>query len=312
MTTRTLTAETAGPITIDATLLGHGGIVTVRAKADCERATLTIHTADEEGEAADAVHAATLRQSGTTLYASVQGKGGIGGGGTTIITGGGRRVVQSVVSNNHGSTVVQVGGSVFSGGFVGGDVIINGVRVTGAGGGTTVIKGSSPIEITAVVPEGSLVIGRTQSADIVAEGAVLNVSGDTQSGDVRTGHVSKVVASTQSGDVRVERAAYIDAKTQSGDIRLGRTDVVEGNTMSGDITIDDFGGSARLKTMSGDIRVHATAGGDISANTMSGDIDVTATENALADDLDVLTSTMSGRVRAPQRRTGGSQPRRRR
>ncbi|MEU9778455.1 DUF4097 family beta strand repeat-containing protein [Streptomyces sp. NPDC047968] len=317
MTTRKLTAETTGPVTIDATLTGHGGTVTVRAEAGCERATLTIHTADEEGEAADAVRAASIRQAGTTLYASVQGKGGTGGGGTTIITGGGRNVVQSVVSNNRGSTI-QIGGSIIGGNFVGvsggsvvGDVIVNGVRFTG-GGGATIIQGSSPIEITAIVPEGSSVIGGTQSADIVAEGALLNVSGNTQSGDVRAGHVSKVAASTQSGDVRVDKAAFIDAKTMSGDIRLGSTDVVEGTTMSGDITIADFGGSARLKTMSGDIRAHATTGGDLSASTMSGDIDITATEAALADDLDVITSTVSGSVRAPQRRMGGSQPRRRR
>ncbi|MYR41252.1 DUF4097 family beta strand repeat-containing protein [Streptomyces sp. SID5910] len=310
MTTRKFTAETAGPVTIDATLLGQGGIVTVRAAADCERATLVIRTADEEGEAADAVRAATFRQSGTTLHASVQGKGGTGGGSTTVITGGGRSVVQSVVSNNYGS-IVQVGGDIIGGNFVGGDVVINGVRFTG-GSGTTVIHGSSPVEIAAVVPEGSSVIGRTHSADIVAEGAVLNVSGDTQSGDIRAGHVSKVAAHTQSGDVRVEKAAFIDAKTMSGDIRLGSTDVVEGDTMSGDITIADFGGSARLKTMSGDIRAHATTGGDLSASTMSGDITVTATETALTDDLDVITSTVSGSVRAPQRRMGGSQPRRRR
>ncbi|MFG2903312.1 DUF4097 family beta strand repeat-containing protein [Streptomyces zaomyceticus] len=315
MTTRKLTAETTGPVTIDATLTGHGGIVTVRAERDCERATLTIHTADEDGEAADAVRAASIRQAGTTLYASVQGKGGGTGGGTTIITGGGRNVVQSVVSNNRGSTI-QIGGSVIGGNFVGvsggnvvGDVVINGVRFTG---GTTIIQGSSPIEITAIVPEGSSVIGGTQSADIVAEGALLNVSGNTQSGDIRAGHVSKVAASTQSGDVRVDKAAFIDAKTMSGDIRLGSTDVVEANTMSGDITIADFGGSARLKTMSGDIRAHATTGGDLSASTMSGDIDITATEAALTDDLDVITSTVSGSVRAPQRRMGGSQPRRRR
>ncbi|MFG3043083.1 DUF4097 family beta strand repeat-containing protein [Streptomyces sp. NPDC048330] len=303
MTTRKLTAETTGPVTIDATLTGHGGTVTVRAEAGCERATLTIHTADEDGEAADAVRAASIRQTGTTLYASIQGRGGPGG--TTIITGGGRNVVQSVVSNNRGSTI-QIGGN-----FVGGDVIVNGVRVTGSGG-ATIIQGSSPIEITAIVPEGSSVIGGTQSADIVAEGALLNVRGNTQSGDVRAGHVSKVAASTQSGDVRVDKAAFIDAKTMSGDIRLGSTDVVEGTTMSGDITIADFGGSARLKTMSGDIRAHATTGGDLSASTMSGDIDITATEAALADDLDVVTSTVSGSVRAPQRRMGGSQPRRRR
>ncbi|MFI9005510.1 DUF4097 family beta strand repeat-containing protein [Streptomyces sp. NPDC053541] len=314
MTTRQIAAENTGPVTIDATLLGHAGTITVRADATCERATLTVHTADEEGEAADTVRRATLRQSGTGLYVSVEGKGG----GTTIVTGGGgRNVVQSVISNNTGS-VIQVGGNFFGGNVVGvsggnvvSDVVINGVRFAGVGG-TTVIKGTSPIEITAVVPEGSSVIGRTQSADVIAEGALLNVSGTTQSGDVRTGHVAKVTASTQSGDVVVAQAAHIDAKTQSGDVRLGRTDVVEGSTMSGDIRIDDFGGTARLNTMSGAIRVHATAGGDLSARTMSGDIHVTATEAALDDDLDVRANSMSGNVTTPRRRSGGSEPRRRR
>ncbi|MFH8986380.1 DUF4097 family beta strand repeat-containing protein [Streptomyces varsoviensis] len=303
MTTRKIAAENTGPVTIDAALFGHGGTITVRAAADCERATLTVHTADEEGPAADAVREATLRQSGTGLYVSVEGKGGTSGG-TTIITGGGRR----------GTSVYQsfgtVTGSVTGMTIVGGDVVVNGVRISG-NGGTTVINGSSPIEITATVPEGSSVIGRTQSADVIAEGAILNVTGNTQSGDVRAGHVARVDASTQSGDVVVDRAAQITAKTQSGDVRLGRTDVVEGNTMSGDIRIGDFGGTARLKTMSGSIHVHATAGGDLSARTMSGDVTVTATEAALGDNLDVQANSMSGRVRTPQRRSGSSSPRRR-
>lgn len=297
MTIRKFVAETTGPITIDATLLGTGGIVTVRAEADCERATLIVRTADEEGAAADAVRAATLRQSGATLYANVQGRSGSGGS-TTIVTGGGRNVVQSV-RNNFGSTI-QIGGN-----------FVDGRRVTG-GDGVMVIHPDPVIEITAVVPEGSSVIGRTQYADVVAEGAVLDVSADTHSGDVRAGHVSRVAAHTRSGDVRVQAAVFINAKTASGDIRLGSTDVVEANTVSGDITIADFGGSARLATVSGDIRTHATTGGDLSASTVSGDIDVTATEAALADDLDVITSSVSGDVRAPRRRMGGSQPRRRR
>ncbi|MEW1724704.1 hypothetical protein [Streptomyces sp. NPDC093109] len=65
MPTRKIAAENTGPVTIDASLLGHGGTITVRAEADCERATLTITTTDENGTAADAVRDATLRQSGT-------------------------------------------------------------------------------------------------------------------------------------------------------------------------------------------------------------------------------------------------------
>lgn len=82
--------------------------------------------------------------------------------------------------------------------------------------------------------------------------------------------------------------------------------------MSGDVTIRDFGGTAQLNSMSGDIRVHATAGGDITAKTMSGDITVTATEQAVTDDLDVRANSMSGDVRIPQRPRQGAGPRRRR
>ncbi|MFF5809085.1 DUF4097 family beta strand repeat-containing protein [Streptomyces sp. NPDC012746] len=303
MTSRRIAAEHTGPVTIDAALLGYAGTITVRAESDCERATLTVRTADEEGEAADLVRDATLRQSGTGgLYASVQGKGGSTSGGTTIITGGGRRVVQSFG---------VITGSVTGMTVIGGNVTVNGVRIGANANGATIITGASPIEIIAVVPEGSSVIGRTQSADIITEGALLNITGHTQSGDVRTGHVAKVLASTKSGDVVVDRAAHISAKSIGGDLRFGRTDVVEAETVGGDIHIADFGGTARLKTVGGDIRVHATAGGDINARTVGGDIDVTATEAALDDNLDVQSNTVGGRVRTPQRRRPSGGPRRR-
>ncbi|MET8566102.1 DUF4097 family beta strand repeat-containing protein [Streptomyces flaveolus] len=301
MTTRKLAAETTGPVTIDASLLGHGGVISVRAEADCKRATLTISTADEEGAAADAVRDATLRQSATGLHATVQGKGGISGG-TTIITGGsGMTVIQSAGS---------VHGEVVGLNFSGGDVYVSGMNVTG--GNTTVIKGSAPIEITAIVPLGSKVIGHTQSADIEAIGSFAVVSGHTQSGRLRVDDAEKVTASTQSGSVTVNKAADINAKTMSGGIYLNLTDVVDAHTMSGAIDIRDFGGTARLKTMSGAISVHATAGGDIDANTMSGSIDVTATRAALDEHLDVRPRSMSGRINVPSRRTPGSSPRRRR
>ncbi|MFF8506427.1 hypothetical protein ACF07L_38185, partial [Streptomyces anulatus] len=230
MTTRKLVAETTGPVTIDAELLGHAGLVTVRAEADCTRATLTIHTDDESGPAAEAVKAATLRQSGTRLWADVQGNGD--NSGSTIVIGG-NTVVQSVGTLHGSMTGLVIGGSgaIVGGNIVGGDVVINGVRV----GGGTVIQGSSPIEITAVVPEGSSVQGRTQSASILALGALLNITTKTQSGSVQTEHVSRVEAKTQSGSITVEQAANIDAQSQSGSIRLGRTDVVTAKTMSGSI-----------------------------------------------------------------------------
>ncbi|MFL4497480.1 DUF4097 family beta strand repeat-containing protein [Streptomyces sp. VTCC 41912] len=304
MTTRKLAAETTGPISLDVSLLQHGGTITVRAEADCDRATLTLHTTDEQGPAAEAVQTATLRQSATGLHACVQGTGG--GTITQTIRGGhgGGRIVQHV-SNNVGSMVAVSAGDL---NISGGVFHFNG----GVGGTVNVLQGSAPIEITAVVPEGSSLLGRSQSADIVVEGAVLNITAQTQSGDVRMdGHAARVTASTQSGDVLVAQAANINAKTQSGDLRLGRTDVVEGKTMSGDITIADFGGTAHLTAMSGDIRVHATAGGDLRASTISGDVHVTATDTALTDDLDVQADSVSGSVQTPQRRRSAAGPRRR-
>ncbi|MGW2110695.1 DUF4097 family beta strand repeat-containing protein [Streptomyces sp. NPDC001948] len=310
MTTRKLAAETTGPVTIDANLLGHGGTISVRAEADCERATLTISTTDEDGPAADAVRDATLRQSATGLNATVHGQGGTGGG-TTIITGGGRgmTVIQSAGTVNGRMTGMTINGGIFDGNFVGGDVYVNGVKVSGSG--TAVIQGSAPIEITAIVPLGSKVIAHAQSADIEARGSFALVSATTQSGSLRVDDAEKVTVSTQSGSVSVNKAADISAKTQSGGVYLNITDVVDAHTMSGSIDIRDFAGTARLKTMSGSIRVHATAGGDIDAKTMSGSIDVTATQAALDEHLDVRPRSMSGRINVPSRRQD-DRPRRRR
>ncbi|WP_329595886.1 DUF4097 domain-containing protein (plasmid) [Streptomyces sp. NBC_01362] len=310
MPTRTLTAQEPGPVLIDTELLSAGGTVTVRTDPARKAAEITIRTADETGDSADAIRDADLRwDSRGALVAHVQGKGGINGatvincGGGTFIARDNYGVVQSV-QNNYGSMVMVSNGDLNLGS--------SGFRFQ-SGATVNAVRGASLVEIVAVVPEGSSVIARTQSADVIAEGTFAAVSASTQSGAVRaSGQTKQFTAGTQSGDIDAENFPYIIAKTQSGDIRLGRTDVVEAKTMSGDVTIRDFGGTAQLNSMSGDIRVHATAGGDITAKTMSGDITVTATEQAVNDDLDVRANSMSGDVRIPQRPRQGVGPRRRR
>lgn len=309
MPTRTLTAEQSGPISIDATLLGAGGIVTVRTDRTRNAAEITIRTADESGTSADTVRDADLRWDPRgSLVARVQGKGGttIANGGGVFIAGNNYGGVQQVVSNNYGSMIAVSAG----------DLNIPGGRYQFNSGGTVnMVLGASPVEIIALVPEGSSVIARTQSADVIADGTFASVAANTQSGDVRApGQASQVTANTQSGDISADNSPSIHATTQSGDIRLGRTDVVEASTMSGDVTVGDFGGTAQLKSTSGDIRVHATAGGDITAKTMSGDVTVSATEQAQNDNLDVRANSMSGSVRIPPHhlRGAGPGPRRRR
>ncbi|MEV7217891.1 DUF4097 family beta strand repeat-containing protein [Kitasatospora cineracea] len=314
MTIRTLHAERTGPVTLDLDL--PAGTITVLAEAGRERASVTIRTADETGSSADAVTGAVLRwEERGALVAKVEDTGSSI---TTVVhTGRGTTFVQSmgnVVANGSviglqlgsGGVVAGIGNMVVNGN----GVFVNGQKISHGGAGTRI--GGSPIEITALVPEGSTVLALTRSADIDAEGTLTAVNGRTQSGDIRLGTVERTAVETQSGGVTIDRSQDATIKTQSGGIRLGRTDLVQATTMSGNIRIADFGGTAQLKTMSGDITVHATAGGDLSARTMSGDIDVTATATALDENLDVQTNSMSGRVRTPQHRAAASGARRRR
>ncbi|MFD3700695.1 DUF4097 family beta strand repeat-containing protein [Streptomyces sp. NPDC058646] len=284
---RTLTAPQTGPITIDASLLGTRGAVTVRADATATAATIAIRTADETGPAADAVREARLHWDARgAVVAHVEGSGTQ----TGAVTGGGVQVF----GNNYG---------VISQTIVGGVVI----------GGTHPIAGtdSSLVEIAAVVPEGSSVMVRTHSADVRASGLLTSVAANTQSGDVAVNdRVEQAIISTQSGAIDVYDSPSLHIQTQAGTIRLGRTDLAEVSAVSGDVTIGDFGGTARLHTISGDITVYATTGGDITAQSVSGAITVTAIDGAQDEDIDVIASSVTGTVRVPYRRTAGG-PRRR-
>ncbi|MFI0742808.1 DUF4097 family beta strand repeat-containing protein [Streptomyces sp. NPDC021100] len=295
MPVRTLTAPQAGPVLIDAQLLGAGGTVTVRTDRYRQAAEITIRTADDTGDSADAVRTAALRwDSRGALVAHVHSTGGTSGAGT-VITGNSSGAVQTIQAN--GSSVIVMSGSGLHLGGSGSRFHFHG------GAAVEVIGGASPIEITAVVPEGSSVTARTHSADVTADGRFAAICASSRSGSIHAlGQAEQFTANTRSGDIGVENVPHLNVTAQSGSIRLGRTDLVEANAMSGDITIRDFGGTARLHTMSGDIRVHATAGGDLTAATMSGDITVTATEQAVNDDLDARATSTSGDVRLPQRR----------
>lgn len=290
MPTRTLTATQAGPVAIDLALLGAGGSITVRSDRTRKHAEITIRTADENGPAADAVRDAELHWDARgTLVARVKGRGA-GSSITQTISGiRGGSIVQNV-SNNYGSMVAVSAGDL---NLAGGTLQFN-------SGSVHVRRDHSPIEITAVVPENSPVAARTDTADIQIDGAVGPVAAHTESGEVRVpGAAERVTASTQSGHIRIDNAPHIIAETTAGDILLGRTDVVDASTVAGCIAIRDFGGTAKLTSVSGDIRAHAGAGGDLDANTVSGHIAVTASQAALDGGLTIRPHTVSGRISVP-------------
>ncbi|GAA2984596.1 hypothetical protein GCM10010519_18810 [Streptomyces lactacystinicus] len=293
-TTRTITAATTGATTVDLSLLGIHGQVDVQAVPGLATAEITISTTDDTGEAADAVTGADLFWDPRgALVARVQGQG-TGGGTTTIVTRSGRTITMQGVGTVYGSVTGMV---------IDGDLTIVGGRVVG-GRGATLVQGSAPVVVTARVPEGSSVIGRTQSADLTTTGRLTAVAATTQSGDLRvtTAHtfVDQVTVTTQSGDVSVGTASTVSVRTQSGDVVLERAVTAEVHTMSGDIRASWLGASADLQTMSGDIRARAANPGAVTADSMSGDVTVTASPDAPAGAPGTHATPMTGRVSIPR------------
>ena len=188
MTERTITAEDTGPVTIIVSL-DHGGSVRVLAESDCERATLKVLTDDEKGPSAEAVRDAYMRQIKDGLKARVTFTGNSG---TTVIQG---RGVNKVSFNNYGGSVVQVAGNVY--GSMTGMTIVNGQVISG--GDVAVVPASSPVNVVAVVPEGSTVVVETISARVSTRG-----------------NLASVETNTTSGRVSIDGAASVDCRSVSG------------------------------------------------------------------------------------------------
>ncbi|WP_331726925.1 DUF4097 domain-containing protein (plasmid) [Streptomyces globisporus] len=276
MPVRTLTAARPGPVLVDAQLLGAAGTITVRTAHDRTTAEITLRTADETGPLADAVANARLDADDVTLTAHVQAAGRAGTNqGSGVVVGGNRYGVVQNVRNNYGSMIAMSGG----------DLNIGPGGLTFNPQSSQPVSSGSTIEILALVPEGSSLTARTQAADVTAYATLATVQVDTESGNITAAHTTDVTATTQAGD-----------------IHLGRTDVAHATTQAGDVTVNDFGGTAHLKSASGDLRLHAAAGGDVTANTVAGDVTITATDRAIDDGLDIRAHSTAGDVRLP--RTG--------
>ncbi len=281
-TRRELVADMAGPVTIDAELMRSAGNVNVRVDPNCTQARLEISTADTEGPSAEAVQRATLGQSPDgVLSAKVEGTSN----GTVI---------------NTGHNGIQISG-------YSGSIMVNGTQINGNGSNLTVTPAPSPIEVTAVVPPGSALSARTQSADIEARG-LDTVDAQSQSGDVTVDAARTVNADTQSGDVSVGRVQDLDARSQSGDVSVGRAEgEVRAKTQSGDVSVDQFaGGTARVNSMSGNARIHVVdpaANGPriVRADSMSGNATISTSSEGVAQNLNADATSMTGRASAPPR-----------
>lgn len=302
MTTRTLTADRSGPVLLDLTL--PAGTMPVTAEPDRDTAEVTITARGQDPAVADAVRDAALWWSP---------EGGFGGTLTVQVPEVNSGGFQGVTFGRGGTSVTQILGYVPAG------ATVTGLSITGAGGirvgdGTVIVNGvpvaGSQVEISARVPEGSLIRASSRAADLTARGEYAAVVFASTSGDLDVGGVGELIAETVSGDVRaacVARRARL--KSTSGDICIERIDVVVAESVSGDIHVVDLGGEAgwvggvgglaTLCTVSGNITLHATENGRVDAVSQSGDITVTAEPTALAKGLSVTANSRTGHVTTP-------------
>ncbi|MFF5288177.1 DUF4097 family beta strand repeat-containing protein [Paractinoplanes globisporus] len=136
---------------------------------------------------------------------------------------------------------------------------------------------SPKLKITARVPLGSSLAGKTASADVRAAGVYNDVRLDVASADVELGEATGDVAlDAASGDLSVVRVGgSLRAKSASGDVRVG--DVigdVNAESASGDIRTGAVGGSLRAATASGDIEIGTLREGKADIHSASGDVTV--------------------------------------
>ncbi|MCX4682458.1 hypothetical protein OG413_45855 [Streptomyces sp. NBC_01433] len=267
------TATATGPVELDLSV--SNGRINVHVNPAAVNATVTVHTAAEDGPIADAVNDTKVTEHGGKLTVSVPDDmaGGIGG-----------------------TNVVQVGGSTFSfgGGVVNtgtmtgvtisdGDIWIGGQRVVANGQvvaeqGAKVGGGTGTITVDVVLPAGSSLAVSTKNAETTVRGDLEAIRFDARNGSLQAGGVKVLEAETHNGSVLVDRVEEeLEASTHNGSITVG--------------AYNGRRGSAR--THNGDVNISATpaSSGKLAARTHNGNIHVRG-----AGHLDLKTSTHNGRV----------------
>ncbi|MCO8270088.1 DUF4097 domain-containing protein [Actinoplanes sp. TRM 88003] len=154
-----------------------------------------------------------------------------------------------------------------------GDTLVIGER----GSGAWTLRRTPKLAITARVPAGSSLAGKSASADITATGPWQTVKLDVASADIRVDDVTgDADLDSASGDLAVGRVGgSLRIGVASGDIRVGDvTGDVAAKSASGDLRFDAVDGRLLVSTASGDVRVGRLREGRSEIKTASGDVQV--------------------------------------
>ncbi|MEU8708704.1 hypothetical protein [Streptomyces sp. NPDC048565] len=273
MSTQKMHTAAAGPIELDLSV--SNGRVNVHVNPAAVNATVTVHTAAEDGPVADAVNDTKFTEYGNKLTVSVPDDmaGGIGGtsvvqvGGSTFSFGGG------VVNTGSMTGVTISDGDIWIGGQ---HVVANGQVV--AQQGAKVGGATGTITVDVVLPAGCSLAVSTRNAETTVRGDLEAIRFDARNGSLQAGGVKVLEAETHNGSVLVDRVEEeLEASTHNGSITVG--------------AYNGRRGSAR--THNGDVTISATpaSSGKLAARTHNGNIRVRG-----AGHLDLKTSTHNGRV----------------
>ncbi|MET9396021.1 DUF4097 family beta strand repeat-containing protein [Kitasatospora sp. NPDC002965] len=312
------TAQTPGPLRVEIEVLT--GTVTVATSPDVDRATVTVHTADDHDAFADAVTGTSFLEHGRTLKVRIPNTG----------------ASEAPFAAQHTGTAVRnyfrghLGGDLFQGAtFVqAGRTTVR--RATGARDIVFTQNGTDSFQMLgsdqgAVFSQSGL--GNVQMDDgtlsingvvIVRNGVVVVPEGTRVDSTPGTVHVdiqlppgSDVIFSssgeaslTLDGDLRRVEAVLADGALFAARADIG---IAKISTITGGITLGNTRDSAVLNTDTGDIKVRHFGGGELNATSTSGDIKVrtpdgvnrpaTVTLNSVSGDIHTRGLARHPRVR---------------
>ncbi len=153
----------------------------------------------------------------------------------------------------------------------------DGLHIEVPGNDSFIWRRSSKLAITARVPRGSSVSGKSASADVQAGGSWSGFTIDVASADVEIAEVTGDASlNAASGDLSVGRVGgSLRIETTSGDLRVGDvTGDVSAKVASGDISIASIGGRLKASAASGDIEIRRLNQGRSEISSASGDVQV--------------------------------------
>ncbi len=115
---------------------------------------------------------------------------------------------------------------------------------------------------------------------------------------------SGLAAKVASGEFRgVGRFGDVAVEAAAGSIKLDETAAAQLTVQAGDIAVGRLGGSAKISTQKGDIRIAEATGGEVVLTTQAGNVSIDAAPGVSAS-LDAGTS--SGRIQNSLNNTEGA------